>query len=77
MQFTTQDARTMLFRFAGIFTLVSIFYDVLNMSGVEGFDTHPRYFPAIAFAVFMYFILSAITAVINGSSFMLEGRGSN
>jgi hypothetical protein len=56
MQFTTQDARTMLFRFAGTFTLVSIFYDVLNMSGVEGFDTHPRYFPAIAFAVFMYFV---------------------
>jgi hypothetical protein len=46
----------MLFRFAGTFTLVSIIYDVLNMSGVEGFDTHPRYFPAIAFAVFMYFV---------------------
>lgn len=55
MQFTTQDARTMLFRFAGIFTLVSIFYDVLNMSGIEGFDMHPRYFPAITFAVVMYF----------------------
>lgn len=31
----------------------------------------------IGLAVFIYFILSAITAVINGSSFMLERWGSN
>jgi hypothetical protein len=55
MQFTKQDARMMLYRFAGTFTLVSIIYDVLNAFGIEGFDLHPRYFPAIAIAVSMYF----------------------
>jgi hypothetical protein len=55
MQFTKQDARTMLYRFAAIYTLVSIIYDVLNACGVEGLDLHPRYFPAIAYTLIMYF----------------------
>ncbi len=55
MQFTKQDARKMLYRFAGIYTLVSIFYDILNASGVAGFDQHPSYFTAIAYTLILYF----------------------
>lgn len=45
----------MLYRFAGIYTLVSIFYDVLNACGVAGFDQHPTYFTAIAYTLILYF----------------------
>ncbi|MBU6342913.1 MAG: hypothetical protein KGS48_15575 [Bacteroidetes bacterium] len=55
MQFTKQDARKMLYRFAGIYTLVSIVYDVLNAWGIAGFEQHPSYFTAMIYTLILYF----------------------